>query len=124
IPVLHLGSLFEREEIRDLLALLSLAVDRYGDGLTRVGAMPRYGLTLQDVYLATRHLRAGTDRALSCLVGLEEITGLSTEGARGIALLASDLKGLEVSSSAWEFLAHYLLDRSGLLRELTGRESV
>ncbi len=31
IPVLHLGSLFEREEVRDLLALLSLAVDPFGD---------------------------------------------------------------------------------------------
>ena len=32
IPVLHLGSLFERDEVRDLLALLSLAVDRLGAG--------------------------------------------------------------------------------------------
>ena len=38
IPVLHLGSLFEREEVRDLLALLSLVVDPFGDGLARVGA--------------------------------------------------------------------------------------
>ena len=36
IPVLHLGSLFEREEVRDLLALLSLAVDRFGDALVRI----------------------------------------------------------------------------------------
>ena len=35
IPVLHLGSLFERAEIRDLLAVLSLAVDPFGDALVR-----------------------------------------------------------------------------------------
>ena len=124
IPVLHLGSLFEREEIRDLLALLSLAVDRFGDGLTRVGAMPRYGLSLQDVHIATRQLRNGDSRALACLGKLVESDGLSPEGARGIARLAEDLEGLTVSTSAWEFLAHYLLDSTGLLREMAGRESV
>jgi DNA helicase II / ATP-dependent DNA helicase PcrA len=49
IPVLHLGSLFEREEIRDLLSLLSLATDRFGAGLVRIAAMPRYQMPLQDV---------------------------------------------------------------------------
>ena len=49
IPVLHLGSLFERDEVRDLLALLSLSVDPFACGLARVGAMPRYDLSLQDV---------------------------------------------------------------------------
>ena len=49
IPVLHLGSLFERDEIRDLLSLLSLAVDPFGDALVRVGALPRYDVPLQDV---------------------------------------------------------------------------
>ena len=58
IPVLHLGSLFEREEVRDLLALLSLAVDRFGDALVRVASMPRYDVSLQDVHAATRHLRS------------------------------------------------------------------
>ena len=50
IPVLHLGSLFERDEIRDLLALMSLAVDPFGDALVRVGALPRYGVPLQDIH--------------------------------------------------------------------------
>ena len=58
IPVLHLGSLFERDEIRDLLAVLSLAVDPFGDALVRVGAMPRYGLALQDVLCVSRFLRS------------------------------------------------------------------
>ena len=61
IPVLHLGSLFERDEIRDLLALLSLAVDHFGEGFVRVGAMPRYGLSLQDVYVATNTSMNPTD---------------------------------------------------------------
>ena len=42
IPVLHLGSLFEREEIRDLLSILSSRPISYGAGLVRIAAMPRY----------------------------------------------------------------------------------
>ncbi len=124
VAVLHLGSLFEREEIRDLLALLSLTVDRFGDGLTRVGAMPRYGLSLQDVYIATRHLRAGNARALASLSSLPDLGGLSPEGSNGLARLAADLAGLKISSSAWEFLAHYLLDSSRLAGEMAQRESI
>lgn len=124
IPLLHLGSLFERDEIRDLLSLLSLAIDRFGEGLVRVGAMPRYGLSLQDVYVAINFLNGRDDRILESLSELVAIEGLSIPGAQGLALLAQDLAGLEISSSAWDFLAHYLLETSSLVRDLYGRSSV
>jgi DNA helicase-2/ATP-dependent DNA helicase PcrA len=124
IPVLHLGSLFERDEIRDLLALLSLAVDHFGEGFVRVGAMPRYGLSLQDVYIATQYLNKSDGRALESLSNLATITGLSSKGINGLSLLAQDLEGLGASTSAWEFLAHYLLEGSSFIRDLYGRKSV
>jgi DNA helicase II / ATP-dependent DNA helicase PcrA len=124
IPVLHLGSLFEREEIRDLLALLSLAVDRFGTGLARIGAMPRYELSLQDVYLATSQLREAERPALTSLSGLATTPGLSMSGAEGLTRLASDLEGLSSSLSSWDFLSEYLLDRSELVREIARRQSV
>ncbi len=121
IPVLHLGSLFEREEIRDLLALLTLAVDRFGDGLARIGTMPRYGLSLQDVRLATNHLRTKTGRALVSLPELSTVPGISASGAQGFSRLAADLDGLTASTSAWDYLAQYLLDRSDMVRELASK---
>lgn len=124
IPLLHLGSLFERDEVRDLLALLSLAVDRFGDGLARIGAMPRYSLSLQDVYVATRSLREKDKRALVLLPELPQTPGLSPEGSASLNVLATDLAGLPASSSAWEFLSVYLLDRSGLIREMARRTSI
>jgi DNA helicase II / ATP-dependent DNA helicase PcrA len=124
IPVLHLGSLFEREEVRDLLALLSLAVDSFGCGLVRAGAMPRYDLSLQDVYLALAQLRTSEGPALSKLASIAETPGLSVAGAEGLARLAHDLEGLPASTSAWDFLAEYLLDRSGLVRDMAQRKSV
>jgi superfamily I DNA/RNA helicase len=117
IPVLHLGSLFEREEIRDLLALLSLAIDPFGDGLVRVGAMPRYGLSLQDVLIVSRYLRQTKRPALAGLADAASAAGLSPEGRAGISRLAADLAGLSPGSSGWDFLSCYLLDRTDLARE-------
>lgn len=117
IPILHLGSLFEREEVRDLLCLLSLAVDPFGDAIVRVGAMPRYGLSLQDAYCVSRHLRLLGKPALA---GLAEASaaGLSTAGRAGVERLAADLAGLRKNASAWDFLATYLLDRTDLAKQL------
>ena len=81
--MLHLGSLFEREEVRDLLALLSLAVDRNGDALVRVASMPRYGVGLQDVHVATRHLRSNGGWALAGLGSLAEADGISERRSSG-----------------------------------------
>ena len=124
IPVLHLGSLFEREEVRDLLAVLSLAVDPFGDALVRVGAMPRYGLTLQDVHCVSRFLRSLHKPALAGLAEAVQAPGLSTSGRKGIERLAADLNGLCSSANAWKFLAIYLLDHTDLAKELGRATSV
>ena len=124
IPVLHLGSLFEREEVRDLLAVLSLAIDPFGDALVRVGAMPRYGLTLQDVHCVSRFLRSLHKPALEGLAEAVKAPGLSTSGQEGIERLAADLEGLSSSGSAWTFLAFFLLDQTDLAKELGRATSV
>lgn len=124
IAVLHLGSLFEREEVRDLLAVLSLAVDPFGDALVRVGAIPRYGLTLQDVHCVSRFFRSLHRPALAGLVEAIQAPGLSTSGRDGIERLAADLNVLGSSTNAWEFLAIFLLDRTDLAKELGRATSV
>jgi DNA helicase-2/ATP-dependent DNA helicase PcrA len=121
IAVLHLGSLFERDEVRDLLALLSLAVDPFGDGLARVGTMPRYDLSLQDVHTITLSLRDADQMALEKLASVVATVGLSADGARGLARLIADLDGLKTDASPWEFLTTYLLDRTDLLAALAAR---
>ncbi len=118
IPVLHLGSLFERNEVRDLLALLSLAVDPFGDALIRIGAMPRYNLSLQDVFNVSRHIRTQDQPALSCLGALSTIEGVSKESANSLNLLAKDFQGISANISAWDLVSIYLLDRTDLARQL------
>ena len=124
IPVLHLGSLFERKEVRNLLALLSLAVDPFGDALVRVAALPRYDASLQDVHAAARHLRSIGRPALVGLDSLAEAEGMSMQGKAAFKRLAEDLVGLSPSASAWEFLASCLLDRTDLAREMARATTV
>jgi len=114
IPVLHLGSLFERDEVRDLLALLSLAVDPFADGLVRVGAVPRYQLGLQDVYAISRYLRTSPCEPMAGLAAALRGAEVSDTGRAGLARLVEDLAGLASHSTPWEFLSTYLLDRTDL----------
>lgn len=118
IPVLHLGSLFEREEIRDLLSILSLGADRFGAGIVRIAAMPRYRIPAQDVKRLTDHLQAGQGYVIARLGELASVSGLTPAGAAGIARLADDLHGIKPSASPWDLLTTYLLDRTDLVRDL------
>ena len=106
------------------LALLSLAVDRFGDALVRVASMPGYDVSLQDVHAATRHLRSNGGWALTALESLAEADGVSDEGAAGFKRLAEDLSGLNPRGSAWGFLSAYLLDRPDLVRKMARATTV
>jgi DNA helicase-2/ATP-dependent DNA helicase PcrA len=90
ISVLHLGSLFERDEVRDLLALMSLAVDPFGDALVRIASLPRYDVPLQDIHFAIRHLRGGRGPALARLADLKNLPDLSDHAVSGLRQLAED----------------------------------
>ena len=122
IPVLHLGSFFEREEIRDLLSLLTLAVDSFGDGLTRAASMPRYEIPLQDVFLATKLMRETPEPAAVKLKTILARGEFSDQGIRGVIKLSEDLDGIDKNITPWEFLTTYLLDRSDTIRELLSED--
>jgi DNA helicase-2/ATP-dependent DNA helicase PcrA len=124
IPVLHLGSLFERDEVRDLLALVTLAIDPFGDGLARVGAMPRYDIQLQDVRTAIRLLREIPGPAAGKIKDIAGNAAFSAGGQHGLARLGADLAGISPGATPWEFLANYLLDRTDLLARAATREGV
>lgn len=118
IPVLHLGSLFEREEIRDLLSVLSLAGDRFGAGVVRIAGMERYAIPAQDVKRLLDHLQGGAKPAITRLDELPSVADLSPAGVQGIARLANDLKGIKASAAPWDIATTFLLDRTDLVRRM------
>lgn len=124
IPVLHLGSLFERDEIRDCLALLSLAIDPYAAGLARVATLSRYRMSLQDVQIATHVARELTGSAITKLRRIAQDERLSSAGAETLRRLNADLERFTGSTTSWEFLSTWLLDRTRHVVELSRDNTV
>lgn len=121
VPVLYLGPLFAREEVKDLLSLLSIIVDGPGTGLVRVGGLPEYGVSLDDILFVVGLARDGGARLIDLLPSAAAMPGVSAGGRRGLALLADHLDGLDRGTTPWLALSRYLFDKSDYVRTaLTG----
>lgn len=118
VPVLYLGSLFEREEIRDLLSLLSLFVDGRAMGLVRLAATVPFSMPLGDVSAVLAHLRNQQVKPLEWTTQIGTIPGVSAAGKAGLEKVAAALAGIEPAASPWTALATILLDRSRVAAEI------
>ena len=118
VPVLFLGSLFERGEVKDLLAYLSILVDRRAMGLVRIACWPNFAASFADVAAVFDHLRAVEHQPASWLRHSETIPGLSDGGRQALAELAAVLDGFDQTASPWTVLATLLLDRTRITARL------
>lgn len=122
VPLLYLGDLFERQEIRDLLSLVALDAEHGAVGLPRVAALPQYGVCEDD---SLRLIRWAKENGLSVLTALStaaEVDGITPSGAQGLAKLGSELDGLG-NASPWCLLTTWLIDRSNYLQPLLHDDS-
>jgi superfamily I DNA/RNA helicase len=124
IPVLFLGSLFERPEIKDLVALLSLLVDKRAMGLVRVACWQPQTLRLPDVAAVLDHLRDIDTAPAVWLSEPSSIPGVSSEGATHLGALAAILDGFSRDSLPWPTLATVLLDRTRLAAQIAASGEV
>ena len=118
IPVLYLGPLFERPEVRDLVSLLSLLVDDSGTGLVRVAGFAEYSAPLGDVHRIFETAQARQEGVLKLLGRLETVHGISREGLRQLPLLVAHLSGFNAGSSPWFVLMEFLFERSDYIQTL------
>ncbi|ASK98194.1 UvrD-helicase domain-containing protein [Xanthomonas campestris pv. merremiae] len=118
VPALHLGSLFERPEIKDLLALLSLAADPRASALVRVATMARYQMPLQDVMRVIEHLRAAESDPLAWLTMHAEVNHLAEDTRETLSCLSALFAGVSPSNNPWPLLAEWVIDRLGLAKTL------
>lgn len=117
IPVLYLGSLFDRPEVRSLLALLSLLQDRYAPGLISAAALPGSRMPLADVQSVTRHLRHAPEPPDWRHLG-ELAPALTPDGQQGLSTLAGALAPFDAASQPWDVLAALVLDTPAFARTL------
>ena len=124
IPVLYLGDLFERQEIRDLLSLISFTCEPERGGLLRLAVLPEYGIPLQDV-LAVLGFAADEDiYPLQAIARIDEIRGVTDAGARGLELLRSHQDFVQQGTPAAALLFEYLFTRSRYLDAVLAEDTV
>lgn len=121
IPILYLGDLFERPEIRDLLSLLSLASEPNSSGLLRVAGFPEYDVPAADVATLVAYANAN-DVALSDIPFNHRDAALSAKGSSGLARIAAHLDGAPTSPIA--FFSTYLFERRSYLNPLLANDDV
>ncbi|WP_207485445.1 UvrD-helicase domain-containing protein [Arenibaculum pallidiluteum] len=119
VPVLFLGSLFERPEVKDLLSLLSILTDRRAMGLARVACWREFAMSFDDVAIVFDHLRTTEAAPAAWLSNPAAIPGLSPAGLAALNMLATALLGWDQTSSPWLVLASVLLDRTRLATRLS-----
>ncbi len=119
VPVLYLGNVFERPEVRDLLALLALVSDRSGYGLLRVARFEEYAIPLADVLLLLATAKK-QDIPFPAALRLTEDDGieLSARGIEGLRRLQEHVQDIYQGTTAWRFLVNYLFSRSNYLAPL------
>jgi superfamily I DNA/RNA helicase len=121
IPVLFLGSIFERPEIKDLLSLISILVDRRAMGLVRTAGMPDFAMSMPDLVTALDLL--AEDRVEGATM-FKSIDGLSPEGAAAMSSLASALDGFDETARPWDVLTALLLDRTRIAANIALNDAV
>lgn len=121
VPVLFLGSLFERPEVKDLIAVLSLLLDKRAMGLLRTACWPEFAMTLEDVVRVFEHLRSAEVEPSSWRQETPEVT---PAGQAALAALSSALAGFDATSQPWTVLATFLLDRTRLAARIASSSSI
>ncbi|CAN5246137.1 hypothetical protein BH11PLA2_BH11PLA2_22200 [soil metagenome] len=118
IPVLYLGSLFERDEIKDYLSLLSILVDRRAMGLLRVASQKPHSVPLADVALVISRLGKDDREPMAWAGELDSLSGLSTAGRDGLRAIAGLLAGFHPETDPWAALCVVMLDRTRAVAEI------
>lgn len=122
IPALHLGDIFQREEIKDLMSLLQLLVDRSGSPLVRIARLPGYEVQAQDLSCLLGQLRK---RQIQPLVWRSQLPAeLSSQGKAALGKIADIFRGLSSSWSPWEVLCELLLGKHRLLQLYLGGSDI
>lgn len=147
VPVLYLGDIFERSEVRDLLALVALACDGSGRTLPRVARFPEYNIPLSEVRAVLQDAKKTGSEFPSALTSFKPTQGVGaiagdeigkaiteTDGTKslavekgaskeGLARLNYHFAHVAHLQSAWKMLASYLFIHSRYLAPLLADNS-
>jgi superfamily I DNA/RNA helicase len=123
IPVLFLGSLFERPEIKDLLSWLTLAVDNRAMGLVRhKSTTADLNLNLADATAVMAELKTTDAKVLDWRT--RPFAAVGPAGRKSLTKIAAIYAGVTPEMAPWQLLAHLMLDSTRLVADLANDASV
>lgn len=112
VPVLHIGDVCQRPEIKRLLCLMELLCMRQPRSLVGLMSEPAFRMPPQDIEHLMFLTRKGAGLSMQRGRWLWLPTpGLSPAGQQAKANLALLLSGLKRNSSPWDFVSRVLLDQ-------------
>ena len=124
IPTQHLGSLFDRAEVKDMLALVALIAEPEGTTLPRVAQFAEYRIPQADVELLLVEARQRNRAFPGALELARDLPMLSQVGREGLVRLWEQIDPIVYRGDAWALLTRYLFERSSYLRPLIAAETV
>lgn len=124
IPILYLGSLFERGEIKDLLCFLATIVDRRAMGLVRIASMTQFQVSLSDISRILSHLKNNELAPLQWRDELQLIGELTPDGVEALGRVAETLDGFDITAEPWTVVASILLDRTWIAADIAADSDV
>ncbi len=124
IPTQHLGSLFDRSEVKDMLALVALVAEPEGTTLPRVAQFAEYRIPLDDVTFLLAEARERQKSFPEALGLAQDLPGLSQAGREGLNRLWRQIKPIVYRGDAWALLTRYLFEQSGYLLPLIAAQTV
>jgi superfamily I DNA/RNA helicase len=119
VPVLYLGNVFERPDIKELLCLLHLSVDQWGASLAADWLSPEYNIPTPD--LAKLAALAVDDRGEIVPWWDRDTATLSSVGKTALSRLDDLLRPVRSLVSPWDALCEILLEDGSSLRALCTR---
>jgi len=112
VPVLHIGDVCQRPEIKRLLCLMELLCMRQPRSLVGLVSEPAFSMSSQDIehliFLTSKGSGSGMQRGRWLW---QSVPGLSPAGQQAKSNLAQLLHGLKRNSRPWDFVSKVLLDQ-------------
>lgn len=124
IPILYLGDVFERPEVRDMLALISFTCEPERGGLFRLAQFPEYGIPIGDVRKVLNFADANGIYPTEAIRRLDEIADLTTDGCTGLGRLAVHLSDVGQETTPAALLFDYLFTKSRYLNTMLADTSI
>ncbi|MGI8588074.1 MAG: UvrD-helicase domain-containing protein [Chloroflexia bacterium] len=122
LPTLYIGNIFERDEVRDLLALVSLAAEADGRGLLRAVGFTRHAADRSDCARLVRYAR-DADVPFPRALGLAGEAGLPAEMVAACGELAAAIDAAGPHRAAWDFLARFMFGPLSPVRRLSAEST-